>query len=331
METCLLSSHVRQIGKDVKGLHSTLDDTLSLLIRFKCDLDNYLDHNPCQVCSTLRELGRGFAEAQRRGGGPEEPPVPTPPYQPSPLHSGIPGSPGERVEGDHIATPASLPSLIPNSSSSVSSQFADGDEVSDSDSYSLYVFTEFGHWSSQQPGSRQPGGFPGEEDSFSMGNSLPFRFNCPLLSPLTPPYMTDSPPYIPMSPEYRLASLTPPPLSPPLESLLLQTPSPTSPLALSLEDIQLPPHPAPSIKQAKKKSAPRKKNMWQRLCLHLKKVFKDYLKEFRAEEVEEEVMEQLGHSLKGRRSSGPCKACQAGGWCNNLHHCYQAMGEAGGF
>ena len=70
----------------------------------------------------------------------------------------------------------------------------------------------------------------------------PLRFTQPLPSPLTPPYMTDSPPYIPMSPEYRLASLTPPPVSPPLESLLLQTPSPTSPLALSLEDIQLPPH-----------------------------------------------------------------------------------------
>ena len=156
----------------------------------------------------------------------------------------------------------------------------------------------------------------------------PFRFNCPFPSPLTPPYVTDSPPYIPMSPEYRLASLTPPPLSPPLENLLLQTPSPISPLALSLEDIQLPPHPTSSAKQVRKKSTPKKKNVRQRL--HLKKVFKDYLKEFGAEEVEEEVMEQLGCSLKGRRSSGPCKACWAGGWCNNLHHCYQAMGEAGG-
>ena len=78
------------------------------------------------------------------------------------------------MEGDHVATPASLPSLIPNSSSSISSQFADGDEVSVSDSYSLYVFTEFGHWSSQQPGSRQPGGFPGEEDSLLLGD--PFSF-----------------------------------------------------------------------------------------------------------------------------------------------------------
>ena len=78
------------------------------------------------------------------------------------------------MEGDHVATPASLPSLIPNSSSSISSQFANGDEVSISDSYSLYVFTEFGHWSSQQPGSCQPGGFPGEEDSLPLGD--PFSF-----------------------------------------------------------------------------------------------------------------------------------------------------------
>ena len=53
METCLLSSHVRQISANIEGLHSTLDDMLSLLIRIKRDLDNYLDHNPCQVCSVL--------------------------------------------------------------------------------------------------------------------------------------------------------------------------------------------------------------------------------------------------------------------------------------
>ena len=63
METRLLSSHVRQIDTNVEGLRSALDDMLSLLIWIKRDLDNYLDHNPCQVCSVLRELGRGFAEA----------------------------------------------------------------------------------------------------------------------------------------------------------------------------------------------------------------------------------------------------------------------------
>ena len=137
----------------------------------------------------------------------------------------------------------------------------------------------------------------------------PLGFNVFLPSPMTPPYMTDSPPYIPMSPEYRLASLTPPPLSPPLESLLLQSPSPTSHLDLSLEDIQVPLHPTPSIRRVRKKSTPKKKNVRQCLHLRLKKVFKDYLKEFGAEEVEMEVMEQLGCSLKGRHNSGPCKAC----------------------
>ena len=120
METRLLSNHVRQIGTSVEGLHSALDDMLSLLVRVKRDLDNYLDHNPCQVCSALRELGGVFAEVRRERRDPEDASVPTPPYQPSPSHSGIPGSPRERVEGDHVVTPSSLPSLIPNSSSSLS-------------------------------------------------------------------------------------------------------------------------------------------------------------------------------------------------------------------
>ena len=139
METRLLSSHIRQIGTNVKCLHSAPDDTLSLLVWIKRDLDNYLDHNPCQVCSLLQELGRVFAKVRREGRGPEDASVPAPPYQPSPSHSGVPGSPGERVEGDHVATPSSLPSLIPNTSSSLSSQFTDRDEVSVSDSYS-YIF-----------------------------------------------------------------------------------------------------------------------------------------------------------------------------------------------
>ena len=97
METCLLSSHVRQIGTSVEGLHSALDDTLSLLVRIKRDLDNYLDHNPCQVCSVLQGLGRVFPEERRDGRGAEDSSIPAPPYQPSPLHSGVPGSVGERV------------------------------------------------------------------------------------------------------------------------------------------------------------------------------------------------------------------------------------------
>ena len=94
LETRFLSSHVRQIGTDIKGLHSALDDTLSLLVRIKRDLDNYLDHNPCQVCSSLQELGRAFTEARRNGRDPEDSSIPAPPYQPSLLYSGVPGSLG---------------------------------------------------------------------------------------------------------------------------------------------------------------------------------------------------------------------------------------------
>ena len=173
METHLLSSHVRQIGTSVKGLHSALDDTLSLLVQVKHDLDNYLDHNPCQVCSMLQGLGRVFAKVWRDGRDPEDSSIPTPPYQPSPLHSGVSGSLGEGVERDRIVTPASLPPLIPNSSSSFSSQSANGDEVSISSSSVLCVFTEVGDWLSQQSRVHQSGGSPGEEDSFPIENSLP--------------------------------------------------------------------------------------------------------------------------------------------------------------
>ena len=330
METCLLSSHVRQIGTSVEGLHSALDDTLSLLVRIKRDLDNYLDHNPCQVCSALCRLGGAFAKVRGDGRGPEDSSVPAPPYQPSPLHSGISGSLGEGAERDHVATPASLPPLIPNSSSSFSSQSANGDKVSISGSSVLRVFTEFGDWLFQRSRIHQSGGSPREEDSFPMENSLPLWIqsasSLPIDSSIHNGFSSLH------SHESRISSgfLNSPLLSPPLESLLLQSPSPTSRLDLSLEDIQLPPHQSPSVKRVRKKSAPRKKNAWQRLHLCLKKVFKDYLKEFRAEEVEEEVMGQLGCSLKGRCNSGPCKACQAGGWCSNLHHCYQDMVEAGG-
>ena len=184
METRLLSSHVRQIGTSVEGLHSALDDLLSLLIWIKWDLDNYLEHNPCQVCSVLHGLGRVFAEVRRDGRDPEDSSIPAPPYQPSPLHSGVPGSVGDGIEGDHVATPASLPSLIPNSSSSLSSQFADGDEVNISSSFQL--FTEFGNWSFQQSGVRQPGGFPGEENIISVD----YAFSPPVQS--SPPIPSNS-------------------------------------------------------------------------------------------------------------------------------------------
>ena len=159
METRLLSSHIRQISTDIEGLHSALDDTLSLLIQVKRDLDNYLDHNPCQVCASLQDLGRAFAEARRYGGDPEDPSIPAPAYQPSPVHAGVPGPVGEEMEGDRVATPSSLPSLIPNTSSSVSSQHPNGDEVSSSNS-SYFIFSEVGCWLSQRFRVRQSGGSP---------------------------------------------------------------------------------------------------------------------------------------------------------------------------
>ena len=149
-------------------------------------------------------------------------------------------------------------------------------------------------------------------------------FPSPPASPQTPSYHTGSPPYIPMSPEYRLASLTPPPVSPPMETIL-SSPSITSPQDLSLEDISLPPLNRLTPNQVKRKSASKKKNVWQRLRLRLKKVYKDFLKEFTAEEVEKEVLEQLGRSLKGKRDSGPCKACLSGGWCSNYYACKAKM------
>ena len=333
LKTHLLSSHVRQIGTDIEGLHSALDDMLSLLVWVKRDLDNYLDHNPCQVCSSLRELGRVFTEARRNEGGPEDSAIPTPPYQSSSCHSGVPGSLGERVEGDHIATPASLPSLIPNSSSSLSSQFTDGDEVSVSGSYSHYTFTEFGCWLSQQSRVHQPGGFPGEEDSFPMGNSFspwipstpPIPYDSSLHNELSSIHshesrilsgFFDSPSQVPSSGEssssHSLSYFSPGPFSGGYSA------SPSS-------------NPFHQASQEEVCSQEEERAAALALALErLKKVFKDYLKEFGAEEVEEEVMGQLGHSLKGKHNPGPCKACQAGGWCSNLHHCYQDMGEAGG-
>ena len=184
METHLLSSHIRQIGTSVEGLHSALDDMLSLLVQVKHDLDNYLEHNPCQVCSVLCGLGRVFAEVRRDRGDSEDPSVPTPPYQPSPLHSGVPGSVGYGMEGDHVVTPTSLPPLIPNSSSSLSSQSADGDEVNISSSFQL--FTELGHWSFQQSRVHQPGGFPGEENIISVD----YAFSPPVQS--SPPISSNT-------------------------------------------------------------------------------------------------------------------------------------------
>ena len=171
METCLLSSHVRQIGTDIEGLHSALDDTLSLLVWVKRDLDNCLDHNPCQVCSSLRDLGRAFAEARRNGQDHEDPSIPTPAYQPSPVHHGVPGPVGEGVEGDCVKTPSSLPSLVPDATPSVSGFYSNGDEVSTSSSSSYYIFSEFGRLWAQQFRDHQSGRSSGEENLVPMDHS----------------------------------------------------------------------------------------------------------------------------------------------------------------
>ena len=127
----------------------------------------------------------------------------------------------------------------------------------------------------------------------------PSRLPLVLLSPPTLPYLTLSPPYVPMSPTYRSASLTPPPFPPPMENPLLESPSITSPQGLFLEDISLPPPCPLSSNQVRKKSTSKKKNVQQHLCLHLKQVFEDYLKEFSLEEVEREILGQMTCSLKG--------------------------------
>ena len=75
------------------------------------------------------------------------------------------------MEGDHVATPANLPSLISNSSSSISNQFVNGDEVSLSSSESYYIFSEFGRLLSQRLGDCQSGQPSGEEDSVPMDHS----------------------------------------------------------------------------------------------------------------------------------------------------------------
>ena len=156
----------------------------------------------------------------------------------------------------------------------------------------------------------------------------PSRFPLVLLSPLTPPYLTLSPPYVPMSPIYQLASLTPPPFSPLMENLLLESPTITSPQDLSPEALSLPPLRCLSSNQVRKKVASKKKNTWQHLHLCLKWVFRDYLKEFSPEEVEREILGQMSQSLKGHCSLSACRNCLQGGWCDNLHHCYQMLQDS---
>ena len=60
MESCLISGSVRRLDAHVRDLHRTLDDTLSLLIRLRWEVDNYIRHNPCQVCISLLALREEF-------------------------------------------------------------------------------------------------------------------------------------------------------------------------------------------------------------------------------------------------------------------------------
>ena len=114
METRLIVDTVRRADGHIGDLHWALDNTLSLLIHLCWDFENYIQHNPCQVCITLLALGREFACGEPRGAG--EASSPAPAYEPSLVNGQIPGSVGEGVEGLLPGTPSSLPSLIPNSS-----------------------------------------------------------------------------------------------------------------------------------------------------------------------------------------------------------------------
>lgn len=61
MESRLIADSVRRVDGNVGNLHWTLDDTLSLLICLRWDCDNYIQHNPCQVCATLQGAVEWFA------------------------------------------------------------------------------------------------------------------------------------------------------------------------------------------------------------------------------------------------------------------------------
>ena len=128
METCLLSCTVRGLSMTVEGLQTSLDDMLSLLIHMHHDLEQYLDHNPCQVC-LLMGLRNEFAVC-RDDGGAEDASIPTPPYQPSPVSPQVPGPVGGGVEDKSASSTGSLPPLLHNSSSG--SSYHTGDEVSSS-------------------------------------------------------------------------------------------------------------------------------------------------------------------------------------------------------
>ena len=91
----------------VEGLQASLDGILSPLIHMHCDLEQYLDRNPCQVC-LLMGLRNEFAIHQDNGGVGDAS-IPTPPSQPSPVSPQVPGPVGGRVEGKSASSTGSLP------------------------------------------------------------------------------------------------------------------------------------------------------------------------------------------------------------------------------
>ena len=107
MESCLIANTVRRVDGHIGYLHWSLDDMLSLLICLCWDFNNYIQHNPCQVCIALLALGREFAWGDSGSVGNAS--SPTPAYEPSPVNGWVPGPVGEGVEGVLPGTPSSLP------------------------------------------------------------------------------------------------------------------------------------------------------------------------------------------------------------------------------
>ena len=257
MESCLLSGSVRRLDAHVGDLHQGLDDTLSLLICLRWDVDNYIHHNPCQVCISLLALRE---ELERSNiGGPGDTSIPAPPYQPS-FDGSVPGPVGEGVERGLSGTPSSLPSLIPNTSSSSSGSHVSNDEVSADSSSSYFIFSEMGRsWVQRSRDVSIGGSSNGDSSPLAVPYSTTtFRVSVPS----THPSISDPVPTIhSYEPQVSFSFIDSPTLFSSLESPLLMTPSPTSPLDLSLEDMSLPPLCSLSSNQVRRKSASKKKNM----------------------------------------------------------------------
>ena len=72
------SNAIRGINTSIEGINSTLSDQLSLLIRIQRDVERYIHHNPCQVCSTLL-AARDWVANRREGANGSNAPIPVPP------------------------------------------------------------------------------------------------------------------------------------------------------------------------------------------------------------------------------------------------------------